>query len=77
MLLKVRNEGRPLPKPALPNLFNSLVQLPPQEGDTKPRSSLGLGLFIARQIALAHGGDIAVVSDAAHGTVFTVEIPRH
>jgi signal transduction histidine kinase len=36
---------------------------------------LGLGLFIGREIAKAHGGDIEVVSDDRE-TVFTVHLPR-
>lgn len=76
VVLKVHNEGVPIPKGALPTLFNTLVQLPEQDGNARPRNSLGLGLFIAKQIALAHGGDINVASDDVDGTVFTVGIPR-
>ena len=77
ILLSVRNEGPAIPKKALKTVFSSLVQLPEQAGDRRARSSLGLGLFIAKEIALAHGGDIDVVSDDVTGTVFTVEVPRH
>ena len=78
VMLKVRNHGAIIPKDVLPTLFTSLVQLPEKEGEAegRPRSSLGLGLFIAKQIAVAHGGDIEVVYDKASGTVFTVEVPR-
>jgi signal transduction histidine kinase len=38
--------------------------------------SLGLGLHIVRQIALAHGGDVEVRSSAEEGTFFTVHWPR-
>jgi signal transduction histidine kinase len=37
---------------------------------------LGLGLFIVRQIVLAHGGTIGVSSSAAEGTTFRLELPR-
>jgi anti-sigma regulatory factor (Ser/Thr protein kinase) len=37
---------------------------------------LGLGLFIARQIVLAHGGDIRVQSEPGHGAELTVRLPR-
>jgi signal transduction histidine kinase len=37
--------------------------------------SMGLGLYIAREIATAHGGDIAAKSDEKE-TVFTVRLPR-
>ena len=37
---------------------------------------LGLGLYIARQIALAHGGDVLVRSRDPEGTTFTVRLPR-
>ncbi|HUS67167.1 MAG TPA: MEDS domain-containing protein [Kofleriaceae bacterium] len=37
---------------------------------------LGLGLFISRQIACGHGGDLTVRSTAGAGTTFTVVLPR-
>ncbi|MGZ8697298.1 MAG: GAF domain-containing sensor histidine kinase [Gaiellaceae bacterium] len=43
------------------------------EGGTKPGT--GLGLFIARSIAEAHGGTLEVDSAPAHGSVFTLELP--
>lgn len=76
VLISVRNEGPTIPEDALPKLFSSLVQLPRHDGDVRPRSSLGLGLFIAKQIAVAHGGDIHVRSDEATGTVYTAIVPR-
>jgi signal transduction histidine kinase len=36
---------------------------------------LGLGLYIARQIVSAHGGEIRVASQPGHGAEFTVELP--
>jgi signal transduction histidine kinase len=43
------------------------------DGGTKPGT--GLGLFIARSIAEAHGGSLDVDSTPAHGSVFTLELP--
>jgi signal transduction histidine kinase len=37
--------------------------------------SMGLGLYIAREIATAHHGDISAKSDE-NETVFTVRLPR-
>jgi signal transduction histidine kinase len=37
--------------------------------------SMGLGLYIAREIAIAHHGDISTKSDE-NETVFTVRLPR-
>jgi signal transduction histidine kinase len=39
------------------------------------RSGTGLGLFIARSIAEAHGGTLEVASAPEHGAVFTLELP--
>lgn len=39
-------------------------------------SGLGLGLYISRQLAEAHGGSLTVHSEAGAGTVFSLTLPR-
>ena len=38
---------------------------------------LGLGLHIAREIVVGHGGKLRVESEPGHGATFVVELPRH
>ena len=44
--------------------------------DERQPRGLGLGLFIAHRIVLAHGGTIEVASTSSEGTRFTVCLPR-
>ena len=76
--VRVKNHGPPIPAGALPAIFNPLVQLPAGAGGAGDRqsTSLGLGLFIARNIVLAHGGSLEVESSQAAGTIFTAHLPR-
>ena len=75
--VQVQNFGVPISKADLAAVFKPLVQLTVEdELDTRPKTSLGLGLFVAREIASAHGGTITVASDEVQGTVFTVSLPR-
>ena len=76
--LAVRNEGVPIPPDALPTIFDPLVRgsFPELQKQRRP-GSIGLGLYIAREIVVAHGGSIDVTSSAGAGTVFTIRLPRH
>ncbi|MGF1632701.1 MAG: ATP-binding protein, partial [Phycisphaerae bacterium] len=38
--------------------------------------SIGLGLYIVREIAAAHGGSAEGTSTPEHGTTFTVRLPK-
>lgn len=59
--LKVANIGPVIPAESLQTIFQPLVQLEPAGGpDARPKTSLGLGLFIAQEITAAHGGTIGV-----------------
>ena len=78
VIVKVINSGEPIPSGALAAIFEPLVQAPNanSEGHERSKTSLGLGLFIVREIVLAHGGTISVESSMAAGTVFTIRLPR-
>jgi signal transduction histidine kinase len=70
--LTVINAGEKIP----PNLIDRLFQ-PFARGEIKKgQDGLGLGLFIASEIARAHGGQISVISDETE-TRFTFKMPAH
>jgi signal transduction histidine kinase len=71
--LAVHNGGPPIPQEVLPYVFEPLIRGRREEGASH---SVGLGLFIARAIVSAHGGDIQVSSSADGGTTFTVELRK-
>lgn len=68
--LAVCNQGV-IPADMLPQLFE-----PFRRGPTSAQG-LGLGLYIVREVATAHGGEISVSSEPETGTRFEVQLPRH
>lgn len=78
VLLQVGNAGEPIAAELLPAIFEPLVRAPNASAQSMDRSktSLGLGLFIVREIVLGHGGTIEVQSSVEAGTVFSVRLPR-
>lgn len=77
VVVQVRNHGAAIPKDSLQSIFQPLVQLSAVGvDDTRPRTSLGLGLYVARETVLAHGGSIRVESDQTYGTTFTARLPK-
>jgi signal transduction histidine kinase len=76
-VVTVTNHGNAIPAESLKSIFNPLVQLSSEHPiDNRPTTSLGLGLFIAREIIEAHGGQIEVTSDEVKGTTFLVKLPK-
>ncbi|MEZ4240469.1 MAG: response regulator [Myxococcota bacterium] len=65
----VHNEGQIDPE-LLPRVFDPFLR-GEQGGE-----GLGLGLFIVREVARAHGGDVGVMSGPGIGTSFRVQLPR-
>ena len=73
-VLSVENEGPPLPEDMEARLFDSMVSM---RGVAAPRGGhLGLGLFIVRLVAQAHGGTVSAQNLAkGSGVRFGVEVP--
>jgi sigma-B regulation protein RsbU (phosphoserine phosphatase) len=72
-LLQVHNEGSPIAPDAVSGLFEPMTR---SHTAANPARSVGLGLFIVREIAHAHGGKATVASTRDTGTTFTVACPR-
>ena len=70
----VHNEGPPIPPDRFDSLFEPLARAT-AELDRAGRS-IGLGLYIVKNIVGAHGGSVTVNSTSADGTTFTVALPR-
>jgi len=77
IVIEVRNRGPAIAEEVLRVIFNPLVHVgADDDNESMPPANLGLGLFIAREIVAAHGGEITATSTDADGTVFRIVLPR-
>jgi len=70
--VRVADTGEGIAASEHERIFDRFYRVSPSRG--VPGS--GLGLALARQIAVAHGGAIEVESEPGHGATFTVRLPR-
>jgi len=70
LLLSVSNPGAPLPERMRHQMFDSMVSMRPAESD----KHLGLGLYVARLIAVGHGGRISA-DNTDDGVIVSITLP--
>jgi signal transduction histidine kinase len=75
VVFEVKNCGMAIDASMLNRIFEPLTQATQHSEGEKSNGSLGLGLYIAREIARAHGGEVSAKSDS-NETAFSVRIPR-
>jgi signal transduction histidine kinase len=73
----IQNWGPTISAEMLARIFEPMLRVQAQAA-TQPAStdSIGLGLYIAREIVAAHGGTLGVTSTDVAGTVFTMRLDR-
>jgi two-component system sensor histidine kinase SenX3 len=73
--VRVQDRGVGIPKKQLKRIFNRFYRV--QSRGLKQIKGTGLGLYIVRSIARAHGGRVFAQSEGeGHGATFTLELPR-
>jgi signal transduction histidine kinase len=77
VFIEVHNGGEPIPPGEWPRIFDPLVRGSSAAHPRKNRpGSIGMGLYIAREVAKSHGGQVKVSSSREEGTAFTLRLPR-
>jgi signal transduction histidine kinase len=78
VVVVVYNGGPPIPPGEITRIFDPLVRGSSAEHPAKHRpGSIGLGLYIAREVARSHGGSVDATSTHEAGTSFIMRLPRH
>ena len=73
-MLTVRDQGQGIDAADLDRVFGRYEQGTRETGC--PRAGLGVGLYLAREIARAHGGDLWAESRGrGHGSTFVLALP--
>lgn len=70
-LVTVSDTGPGIPPAELPRVFDRFFR----GRGVRPRGS-GIGLTVARELVLAHGGEIRVTSEPGHGARFEIRLPN-
>jgi len=73
VVLRVSDTGHGIAAEDLPYVFERFYKADPERGGLAVGS--GIGLSLARQIVLLHGGTVDVTSEKEKGTCFTVRLP--
>jgi signal transduction histidine kinase len=75
-VIAVHNRGTVIAADDQEQIFNLFKRIPTAGTLEKDQGSMGLGLYIAQQIAIAHGGSIDVESSDELGTTFKLHLPN-
>jgi len=75
--LQVHNAGAPIPEDLRDQLFEPFRSSRSSGNGLRRSQRLGLGLYITKQIVLAHGGTLTFESSEESGTCFFVRVPRY
>ena len=77
IVARITNQGDPIERERMQSIFEPLVRFTEEDriGHAN-ETSLGIGLYIAREIVHAHKGVIQVHSSNGDGTTFTFRLPR-
>ncbi len=70
--LRIRNDGDPIPNENREKVFERFFQI--DKTLTRNQGGTGLGLYLARQITVLHGGLLEVLEDQ-NGATFEFVLP--
>ena len=73
LVISVEDDGAGISGEAMPHLFERFYQA--DSSDTRRAGGTGLGLYICRQIVIAHGGSIWAESEVGKGSTFHLGVP--
>jgi signal transduction histidine kinase len=74
VVVEISNRGTPIPEDLRAVIFEPFRRA--NEREKSATGNLGLGLYIAEQVALTHGGTLDVVCSGGT-TTFVMRLPRH
>jgi len=73
LIISVRDFGSGMDEQFLSKVFEPFSQA--ENVNNRSNKGVGLGLFLCKRIALAHGGDISVKSELGKGSTFIFKLP--
>jgi signal transduction histidine kinase len=71
VMISIRDNGLGISADNLPHIFERFFRC----DKSRSEAGIGLGLTLAKAIAVSHGGDIAVQSSPGRGSTFTIVLP--
>ena len=73
--INIHDDGGTIPSESIPHLFDRFYRVDPSR--SKNTGGAGLGLAIAREIAIRHKGDISISSTPQSGTLVSIKLAQN